>query len=109
MTRPGMAWKLLIFSVLNLFDLGTTLWGLNSGVIRELNPVLHWAYQISPWMFVATKTMAFAFCSAILWMSRHELRAHKIAWLAIFFFAGLCIWQATVFFFLINNGILAMS
>jgi len=106
MTRPGMVWKLLIFSVLNLFDLATTLWGLNAGVVNELNPILRWAYQISPWMFVAIKTLTFVCFSAVLWVDRHELRAHKIAWLAIFFFTALCTWQAMVFFFLIKNGIL---
>ncbi len=54
-TLPAMAWALM---ALNLLDAVCTLAYLQSGVARELNPLMRMAFAVSPALFLATKLLA---------------------------------------------------
>ena len=46
---------ILILATLNLFDLISTFMSLQTGFATELNPLMAWAYEASPWFFVFLK------------------------------------------------------
>lgn len=101
MKRLGMSWKISILAVLNLFDLVATLWELENGA-WELNPLLRWAYEISPWIFVASKMGIFMAGAGFLWANRDHPKAHRAALVAMACFALLTLYQLASILYLLS-------
>ncbi len=91
MKRLSMTWKIFILATLNFVDLVTSLWVLISGVAHELNPLMRWAYNISPLAFGANQDRCYA---------------HRAVWVAIGIFALLTAYQLASIYYLFATGLL---
>ncbi len=73
--------------LLNLFDVGSTLLILSNGGI-EVNPLMAYAIEISPWFFVFIKVVLFAV--AIFLLARHQSK--YLNWI-VYFYGALAVWH----------------
>jgi len=106
MKRLSMGWKIFILAAFNFIDLVTTLWVLGAGVARELNPLMRWAYEISPAAFGGLKAALFMGSTALLWRNRDQCRAHRAAWVAMILFGALSVYQLISIGYLLKVGAL---
>ena len=73
--------------LLNLFDASSTLFILSKGGI-EVNPLMAYAIEISPWFFIFIKVVLFAI--AIFLLARHQSRYLK--WI-VYCYGALAAWH----------------
>ncbi len=106
MKRLSMTWKIFILATLNFVDLVTSLWVLISGVAHELNPLMRWAYNISPFAFVGLKATLVLVSSAFAWANQDRCYAHRAVWVAIGIFALLTAYQLASIYYLFATGLL---
>jgi len=57
---------LIVLNIFNIFDAVSTHMALSMGVAKELNPIMAWAYGVSPWVFIVGKLALVGGCSLVL-------------------------------------------
>jgi len=77
----------IIAMMLNLFDAGATLFILSQGG-TEVNPVMAYAIEVSPWFFVSIKIILFGL--AIYLIAKRA--PHHLKWI-LFLYGALAMWH----------------
>lgn len=89
--------------MLNLVDLVSTIASIEIGLAEELNPLMAYAYSVSPALFVLLKVFLVGFGLWIGWKNRQlRLVRRALLWI-LFVYIGLMGWHASMWFLLIKG------
>ncbi|WP_099188513.1 DUF5658 family protein [Tepidibacter mesophilus] len=92
--------------LLNLFDLTSTVYGLEKGYIEEANPIMNYFYTINVSLFILIKIFIVLTCLYIFHYNYEKVNwVKKAIWIPISAYIGVTFLHFYIFYMLITNNI----
>lgn len=90
---------LFIALILNLSDALLTIYGLNSGLVEEINPIMEYLFDLNPLLFLVIKEILLFTLLIYIWLNQHRDRiaALSLASIIVITFVFINLWNINSF------------